>query len=98
MTKWEQFEYILKCLLPSYRQRSRLSLSITSTNYAYSEYTRVKECRWKLVINRGSEVFEDIKTISDFCGIYWEHMTYSMEHELILELTENKEEITPIYW
>lgn len=98
MTKWEQFEYILKCLLPSYKQRSRLSLTIRSNNFTYSKYTRENECVWRLEINRGSEVFEDIKTISDFCGIYWEHMTYSMEHELILELTENKEEITPIYW
>ena len=98
MTKWEQFEYILKCLLPSYKQRTRLSMSISSNYFSHSQYIRDTECVWRLEIYRGSELFEDIKTISDFCGIYWEHMTYSMEHELILELTENKEEIKPIFW
>ena len=98
MNKWEQFEYILKCLLPSYKQRSRLSLTVESNNFAYSQYIRDNKCIWRLEISRGSEFFEDIKTISDFCGIYWEYMTYTMEHELILELTENREEITPIFW
>lgn len=98
MTKWEQFEYILKCLLPSYKQRTRLSMSISSNYFSQTQYIRDTECVWRLEIYRGSELFEDIKTISDFCGIYWEHMTYSMEHELILELTENREKIKPIYW
>jgi hypothetical protein len=98
MTKWEQFEYILKRVLPSYKQRSRLSLTVLSNNFNYSKYTQERECVWRLEIYRSSGLFEDIKTISDFCGIYWEHMTYSMEDGLILELTENREEIKPIFW
>jgi hypothetical protein len=98
MTKWEQFEYILKRVLPSYKQRSRLSLTVLSNNFNYSKYTQERECVWRLEIYRSSGLFEDIKTISDFCGIYWEHMTYSMEDGLILELTENREVIKPIFW
>lgn len=98
MTKWEQFEYILKRVLPSYKQRSRLSLTVQSNNFNYSKYTQERECVWRLEIYRSSGLFEDIKTISDFCGIYWEHMTYSMEDGLILELTENREVIKPIFW
>lgn len=98
MTKWEQFEYILKRVLPSYKQRSRLSVTVQSNNFNYSKYTQERECVWRLEIYRSSGLFEDIKTISDFCGIYWEHMTYSMEDGLILELTENREEIKPIFW
>ena len=98
MTKWEQFEYILKRLLPLYKQRSRLSVLISSDNFNYSKYSRDNQYVWRLEIYRDVKLFEDIRTISNFCGINWEYMTYSMEHELILELTENKEEIKPIFW
>jgi hypothetical protein len=98
MTKWEQFEYILKCVLPSCKQRSRLSLTMESNDFKHSQYIRDNKCIWRLEITKGSELFEDIKTISDFCEIYWEYISYTIEDELILELTENREEIKPIFW
>jgi hypothetical protein len=64
----------------------------------YSEYVRENECIWRLKIGRGGGLYEDIKTISDFCGIYWQHMTYTPDLEIILELRGDREEIKTIFW
>ena len=97
MNKWEQFEYILKCVLPSYKRFTNLSLECTRPHHHYEYYNYV----WKLKIRYGSGLFPELVSLSKFCGIEWEHQFYTESDGgyMIIEMSENhKEPISPVYW
>jgi hypothetical protein len=91
MSEWEHFKYVLENVLPSYKHFSTLSCNIEFNSYYYYEYS------WRLTIKR-CEVYDEIKTLSEFCGINWERMFF--DHESIsLELYEDRKIPTkPVYW
>ena len=95
MNKWEQFEYILKCVLPSYRSHTRLSLNVDRPSTIYGlngTYT------WRLCFKSDSGLFKELISLSKFCGIEWEHQFWD-EKETILELSEySREMVKPVYW
>jgi hypothetical protein len=95
MNKWEQFEYILNCVLPSYRSHTRLSLNVDRPSTIYGingTYT------WRLYLKTNSGLYEELVSLSKFCGIEWEHQFWD-EKETILELSEySREMVKPVYW
>jgi hypothetical protein len=96
MNKWEQFEYILKCTLPSYRSHTRLSLSVDYQNSTIYDINQTYT--WRLYFKSGSGLYEELIGLSKFCGIEWEHQFWD-EKETILEMSEYSHEIIkPIYW
>jgi hypothetical protein len=95
MNKWEQFEYILKCVLPSYRFHTRLSLNV---EYPDSIYGINGTNTWRLSIKTSSGLFYELVSLSKFCGIEWEHQFWD-EKETILELSEySPKMVNPVYW
>lgn len=95
MNKWEQFEYILKQVLPSYKSHTRLSLTVDRPSSIYEIngiYT------WRLYIKSGSGLYQELISLSKFCGIEWEHQFWDNK-ETILEMSEYcRENIKPVYW
>lgn len=95
MNKWEQFEYILKRVLPSYRSHTRLSVSVERSESIYDingTYT------WRLYIKSSSGLFHELISLSKFCGIEWEHQFWD-ERETILEISEySREMVKSVYW
>jgi hypothetical protein len=95
MNQWEQFRHILENTLPSYKHWTNLSLEYGMRDGFYYYV-------WQLRIKNNSDLYEEILSISKFCGIEWEHMfhtSFSYDGEMILETNENNRElIEPVYW
>jgi hypothetical protein len=97
MNKWEQFEYILKCTLPSYKRFTNLSLECTRPHHHYEYYNYV----WRLQITYGCGLYQELVSLSKFCGIEWEHQFYTESDGgyMIIEMSENyREPISPVFW
>lgn len=95
MNKWEQFEYVLKRVLPSYKSHTRLTLSVERSSSIYGingTYT------WRLYLRTGCGLYEELISLSKFCGIEWEHRFWD-EKETIFEMSEySNEMINPVSW
>ena len=94
MNKWEQFEYILKQVLPSYIHFTRLSCNVELNYENYDTF----EYNWTLEIKKNCGLYEEIITLSTFCDIKWDDMYWSPEYMKLVSYINSKEKITPVYW
>lgn len=95
MNKWEQFEYILKQVLPSYIHHTRLSCNVELNQYQH--FMRY-QYRWSLEVKRNCGLYEEIRSISQFCGINWEGMDWTEEYVKLRGYEESNKKINPVYW
>lgn len=95
MNKWEQFEYILKQVLPSYIHHTRLSCNV-ELNQAH--YYGKFEYKWTLEIKKDCGLYEEIRNISRFCDINWDDMFWSTQYMKLVSYVDTNEKITPVYW
>ena len=94
MNKWEQFEYILKQVLPSYIHFTRLSCDVEINYETYNTF----EYKLTLEIKKNCGLYEEIINLSTFCDIKWDDMYWSPEYMKLVSYIDSKERITPVYW
>ena len=94
MNQWEQFEYILKQVLPSYIHFTRLSCNV-ELNY---ETNNTFEYEWTLEVKKDCGLYEEIINLSKFCDIKWDKMFWSPEYMKLVSYIGSNKKITPVYW